>query len=301
MNKKDKTLTILFLLTIFSFGSFFPVLFLYVLFKYIIFGDSHKEVQPQVQKQEEPYLSTAERAKIQESLKEYFEENDRLVVTGEINLRPKSGKFVSLKDLQVYYGEDCVAGFQEFERKYEDMYRKVLDLLLKFAYLDKKEFVKKEVVKEEVKEEVKQSTIADFIEIINQKNIEIEHEEISNGLYQICAYSKQIELIEKNFPKSQDKLMKVSQYYLPILVGILEDYKKMSVSVQSHEEFKAAEDKLIKTIILINEALKTICTTVCQEEFMAMNANMSTLEMLLRKDGLIDDSPFAKKVSANGK
>ena len=301
MNKKDKTLTILFLLTIFSFGSFFPVLFLYVLFKYIIFGDSHKEVQPQVQKQEEPYLSTTERAKIQESLKEYFEENDRLVVTGEINLRPKSGKYVSLKDLQVYYGEDCVAGFQEFERKYEDMYHKVLDLLLKFAYLDKKEFVKKEVVKEEVKEEVKQSTIADFIEIINQKNIEIEHEEISNGLYQICAYLKQIELIEKNFPKSQDKLMKVSQYYLPILVGILEDYKKMSVSVQSHEEFKAAEDKLIKTIILINEALKTICTTICQEEFMAMNANMSTLEMLLRKDGLIDDSPFAKKVSANGK
>lgn len=301
MNKKDKTLTILFLLTIFSFGSFFPVLFLYVLFKYIIFGDSHKQVQPQVQKQEEPYLSTAERAKIQESLKEYFEENDRLVVTGDINLRPKSGKYVSLKDLQVYYGEDCVAGFQEFERKYEDMYHKVLDLLLKFAYLDKKDFVKKEVVKEEVKEEVKQSTIADFIETINQKNIEIEHEEISNGLYQICAYLKQIELIEKNFPKSQDKLMKVSQYYLPILVGILEDYKKMSVSVQSHEEFKAVEDKLIKTIILINEALKTICTTVCQEEFMAMNANMSTLEMLLRKDGLIDDSPFAKKVSADGK
>ncbi len=301
MNKKDKTLTILFFLTLFSFGSFFPVLFLYVLFKYIIFGDSHKQVQPQVQKQEEPYLSTTERAKIQESLREYFEENDRLVVTGEINLRPKSGKYVSLKDLQVYYGEDCVAGFQEFERKYKDMYHKVLDLLLKFAYLDKKEFVKKEVVKEEVKEEVKQSTIADFIEIINQKNIEIEHEEISNGLYQICAYLKQIELIEKNFPKSQDKLMKVSQYYLPILVGILEDYKKMSVSVQSHEEFKAAEDKLIKTIILINEALKTICTTVCQEEFMAMNANMSTLEMLLRKDGLIDDSPFAKKVSADGK
>ena len=202
-----------------------------------------------------------------------------------------------MEDLQVYNGEDCVAGFQEFERKYEDMYHKVLDLLVKFAYLDKKEFVKKEVVKEEVK----QSTIADYIEIINQKNIEIEHEEISNGLYQICAYLKQIELIEKNFPKSQDKLMKVSQYYLPILVGILEDYKKMSVSVQSHEEFKAAEDKLIKTIILINEALKTICTTVCQEEFMAMNANMSTLEMLLRKDGLIDESPFAKKVSADGK
>ena len=293
MNKKDKTLTILFLLTIFSFGSFFPVLFLYVLFKYIIFGDSHKQVQPEAPKEEQPYLSTSERAKIQESLKEYFEENDRLVVTGDINLRPKSGKYVSLKDLQVYYGEDCIAGFQEFERKYEDMYHKVLDLLLKFAYLDKKDFVKKdfvkkEVVKEEVKEEVKQSTIADFIEI-------------SNGLYQICAYLKQIELIEKNFPKSQDKLMKVSQYYLPILVGILEDYKKMSVSVQSHEEFKAAEDKLIKTIILINEALKTICTTVCQEEFMAMNANMSTLEMLLRKDGLIDDSPFAKKVSADGK
>ena len=68
----------------------------------------------------------------------------------------------------------------------------------------------------------------------------------------------------------------------------------MSESVQSHVEFNAAEDKLIKTIILINEALKTICSTICQEEFMSLNANMSTLEMLLRKDGLIDENPFEK-------
>ena len=299
MKTKDKTLIILFILTFMSFGSFFPMLFLYILFKYIVFKEEPKKTIEKPQKVEKQYLSNEERNKINNCLKEYFEDNDRLVVISDINLRPKSGRYESINDLQVYFGEDCVASMQEFERKYKDMYEKVLDLMLQFADLDK-QVSQPKVVKETVQEE-KTTTIGDYIEIINQKNIEIEHEEISNGLYQICAYLKQIQLIEKNFPNSQNKLVKITQYYLPILVGILEDYKKMSLSVQTHAEFKTAEDKLIKTIILINEALKTICTTVCQEEFMALNANMSTLEMLLRKDGLIDDSPFAKKVSANEK
>ena len=32
------------------------------------------------------------------------------------------------------------------------------------------------------------ASIEDFIEALNNKNIEIEHEEISNGLYEACAY-----------------------------------------------------------------------------------------------------------------
>ncbi|MDD6466806.1 MAG: hypothetical protein PUF50_01320 [Erysipelotrichaceae bacterium] len=308
MNKteNDNKLLILFIiLTVISGGGFFPVLFIYVLFKYVLNADSKKTTNTKPQKTERFYTQK-EKEEINQCLKEHFKTNDRLIITGDISLRPQKGRYTNLRDLYVYQGEDCISALDEFKRKYNDMYEQVMDLMIQYANLPKSEKIvvqKEEPVKETKEEQTKieYTNCSDYIDRINALNTEIEQEEITNGLYQVCAYLKQIEMIEQNFPKSHDKLTKVYQYYLPILVGILEDYKQLSGSAKSHEEFQQAEDKLIKTIILINEALKTITTTICQEEFMSLNANMSTLEMLLRKDGLIDENPFAKEVSTNGK
>ena len=249
------------------------------------------------EKVEMPFLSEKERNKVNQCLEEYFKENDRLIVVEKVNLRPISGSYHSLLDLQVYYGEECICELAEFKHEHKEMYEKVLSLLLKFAYLEKEIVVPSATVEEKTG---LASEISEFIEKLHQLNIEIESEEISNGLYQTCAYLKQIELIEKNYSENQYKLTKITQYYLPMLIEILEDYKKMSRSMKTSVEFKTAENKVIDTIVLINEALKTISSTVCEVDLMTMNANMKTLEMVLRKDGLIDDEPFAKKVSANG-
>ena len=55
-------------------------------------------------------------------------------------------------------------------------------------------------------------------------------------------------------------------------------------------------------ILLINEALKTITYTLTQEYFMDLSADMSTLEALLKKDGLVSEgsiSSLRKQVKTN--
>ena len=120
-------------------------------------------------------------------------------------------------------------------------------------------------------------------------NIEISNEQITNGLYEVTAYLKQIDMIEKEFPDSKEKTKKLTQYYLPILIDILESYKQLNKSARNHEEFKKTEERLQKTILLINEALKTISYSLTQEYFMDLSADMSTLEALLKKDGLVTE------------
>ena len=91
----------------------------------------------------------------------------------------------------------------------------------------------------------------------------------------------------------ETELKKLYDYYLPILVGILEKYKKLQdVSIKS-DEFKDCESQLIKTIILINEALKTIYEEMHEDDYMNINADIETLQTLLKKDGLTED-PFKK-------
>ena len=109
-------------------------------------------------------------------------------------------------------------------------------------------------------------------------------------------------MIVKEFPESREKTKKLTQYYLPILVEILQSYQQLSKSAHQHEEFRKTEERLQKTILLINEALKTITYTLTQEYFMDLSADMSTLEALLKKDGLVSEgsiSSLRKQVKTN--
>jgi len=251
-------------------------------------------------------LTPTQREKIHLALKKYFENNDRLIVTGDINLRPLKGEYTSIRELLIYEVDDCVATLDDFQGKYRDLYDGLMELLIEFANIDEIRVVKSEpvivepvIVEERAKAKNEYDNAQEYMDHINQLNTEIPHEEISNGLYQTCSYLKHIGIIEKNFPKSKSKLKKVYQYYLPILIDILENYRQFQDAGQGNEEFLRAEDKLIKTTILINEALKTISNELCQEELMDLNANMSTLEMLLHSDGLIEENTL-KAVKGKG-
>ena len=87
------------------------------------------------------------------------------------------------------------------------------------------------------------------------------------------------------------KLNKLYEYYLPILLGILENYKRLSEASIKGEEYRQCEVQLVKTIKLINEALKTIYNSLHESEYMNLNADINTLQSLLKQDGLVE-SPF---------
>lgn len=235
---------------------------------------------------------------VDEKLQRYFKSNEKLAILDNIFLKPEKGEYTTLKELYIYMDKDCIASLDEFGLNYTELYNDVMKMILKFAKSDvsvtseKKETFVEETPMQNHKEE---SVIhaETYIEKINQLNTEINNEEITNGLYQTSALLKHIAMIEKKFPDNRDKLNKLYQYYLPILLDILENYKNLNSSAQNHEEFKKSEDRLNKTIILINEAMKTISASLCEEDFLNLSADMSTLEALLKKDGLVKEGTLS--------
>lgn len=236
-------------------------------------------------------LSNADLNKIDNKLNQYFRTNLELPIVDGISLKTLGGKFTTADMLCITYKDEKVIKLIEFKDKYPDVYNKIMRLLLAFAKQ------KDEVLKSEVKAEPKKENVlsdADkYIEKINELNEAIPQEEITNGLYKTCDYLKQINLL-KETKQDESKIRKLYDYYLPILVSILEKYKTLQDSPEHGQEFKDCEAQLIKTIILINEALKAIVSSMQEDDYMTINADINTLQSLLKKDGYGED-PFGGK------
>ena len=178
---------------------------------------------------------------------------------------------------------------EEFKSYDPILYNSIIALLTAFAKQND-EVMETEVKTNEVKTGAKLSNAQRYIDEINRLNTEIPNEEISNGLYQTCSLLKQIDLSNKE--NKEAKLSKLYDYYLPILTGILDNYRELQKTGTSSKEFKDCETQLIKTIILINEALKTINESLHEEDYMNLSADITTLQSLLKKDGLVEQNPF---------
>ena len=61
-------------------------------------------------------------------------------------------------------------------------------------------------------------------------------------------------------------------------------------SVTSDPNFAPTRQKLTKTIALINQAMKTIISSMTDQDFINLSADISTLEAVLQKDGLAGDT-----------
>ena len=227
--------------------------------------------------------------KIDKKLANYFKHNISLPVVDDISLTTQSGKFTTADQLYLTYKDEKICKLGEFNSQYGDVYKKIMDLLLVFSTKDE-DFLKAEVKVEEPKKKNKLSSGEKYIERINELNNFIPQEEITNGLYQTCDLLKQLNYLTEN-KDDNPKLTKLYDYYLPILVSALEKYKKLQDSKVINDDFKQTEAGLIKTIVLINEALKTIIGSMQEDDYMNINADVSTLQSLLKKDGYGSD-PF---------
>ncbi|MCF0108699.1 MAG: hypothetical protein HUJ57_01140 [Erysipelotrichaceae bacterium] len=231
--------------------------------------------------------------KVNKKLRRYFASHVSLPCINDINLRLKGNQYTSLSSLNVYKGDSYICSLNEFGTRYKEVYNKLINLLIVFADQPDVEVqptvapAPQPKVEEAPKEEVKQpkKTAQPFIDQINSLNIEIPDEDITNGLYETCALLKQIGNIEDKMPESGAKLEKLYDYYLPILLNILNQFKDLQLA-QTSASFETSRDKLNKTIILINDAMKTILAGLCEDDFINLSADMSTLEALLKKDGL---------------
>ena len=254
-------------------------------------GDSNKknDFRRAVPKKKAYTMKNGDLNKIDKKLANYFKHNISLPVVDDISLTTQSGKFTTADQLYLTYKDEKICKLGEFNSQYGDVYKKIMDLLLVFSTKDD-DFLKAEVKVEEPKKKNKLSSGEKYIERINELNNSIPQEEITNGLYQTCDLLKQLKYLTEN-KDDNPKVTKLYDYYLPILVSALEKYKKLQDSKVINDDFKQTEAGLIKTIVLINEALKTIIGSMQEDDYMNINADVSTLQSLLKKDGYGSD-PF---------
>ena len=131
------------------------------------------------------------------------------------------------------------------------------------------------------------------IDKISGLNIDINNAEVKNSLDQTCKLLKQIDLYAGE--EDAERLSKLYDYYLPILTKILENYKELGKVGADSNEFKHNETQLLKTIVLINEALKEMNKSIHEDDYMNLSADITTLQSVLKKDGLVNGNPFKKE------
>ena len=304
---------VLFFMVIFGFGGIFsgllfPLIIFFIIYKSVTKNNEERQTirLRSSSGQSRTRLSGRQSDLVNEALSRYFRTHEKLPLLEEISLRPEKAEYTGLRNLVLLKDDDCIGTLDEFGERYPRLYNEILRLLVEFAKQPQTEEKpqttadqKPEVPAEEA--DLPQAEPAQpeldraeaYIEKINALNTEIANESITNGLYQTCALLKHLAIAEEKFPENKDKLDKLYQYYLPILLDILENYKNIGQSASNHEDFHEAEDRLNKTIILINEAMKTISATMAEDDLMSLSADMTTLEALLKKDGLVQEGTLS--------
>lgn len=278
-----------------------PFVIFFAIFKSIFAlfkgNDNKYERKSRVSKQESvSTISNVQLLRIDRRLGEYFSSHLNLPIIDGVSLVPDSGSYQGVDRLVLTYNEERIISLSEFKKKQPDIYNKIMDMLVIFSK-QRDDVIAADVKadKLEVKKEAVLSDAEKYIEKINELNRLIPQEEITNSLHLTCDLLKQIDLAEKkNNDKADAKVTKLYDYYLPILVSILERYKELSDAPIKGEEFKECETQLIKTILLINEALKSIYSSIHEDDYLNLSADMGTLQTLLAKDGY-SDNPFGSK------
>ena len=269
----------------------------YALFKFVrmLFGEEDRNSRNRRQsnvrtKKSDSYVKNSKYAQIDRVLSEYFKNNVSLILFDDVSISTQSGTYTTVDNLYISYHDEKICQLKEFKSYYPGAYDKVISALAELAKKGGK--VKKEEEKKpEPKKKESFSDAEKFIDQINALNSGLSNEEVTNGLYQTCELLKQIDIVDREDGTVDPKLNKLYEYYLPILVGILENYKRLSDSAIKDDEFKKCETQLVKTIKLINEALKTIYNSLHESDYMNLNADINTLQSLLKQDGLVE-TPF---------
>ncbi len=239
-------------------------------------------------------------SKINLYLRKYFRTRTSILVVDGVELRLRDSQYASLASLDVYRNNAYICSLNEYQRRYPESYNAILNNLVSIASTNpiqddvfEAEVVenpqpKQEAPKRERSSSPKEKRAQYFMDTINELNNDIPDEEITNGLYETCSLLKQIQTLEEKFPNSKDKLKKLYEYYLPILIKILTQYTDLQYA-KTDPSYEETKDKLIRTIHLINDAMEKIISSMTDEDFINLSADISTLEAVLKKDGLTED------------
>ena len=105
--------------------------------------------------------------------------------------------------------------------------------------------------------------------------------------------NKILEVVEKN-PKNASKLDNFFDYYLPVLIKIVNRYDEVENQRLSSKEGKEFMDKADKMIAETNKAFDKILASLYQKDLMDADAEMKVYNMMLKADGIVADNLIMK-------
>ncbi len=272
----------------------FPAIFIYSIVRLIkTISDRNKITN----KRTNTKNTNNEEARLINSLRSYFKTDSRLYFDDETYITPGDPDNINLDTLELYMRDEFISNLSDYKTAFPNSFNTFTSMIsdyLKRKKTSRKTPTKTETVSKEPQPSAKKkdTTVKGaqyYIDVFEKLNSEISEEHITDDLKETVMYLQQIKKIEDNFPNCQDKTKKLYQYYMPMLVDILENYKRLSINADLHKEFKENEDRLIKTLVLINGALKTLTQSLVDEYYTELSVDMKTLEALLKKDGLASD------------
>lgn len=228
--------------------------------------------------------------KFEKALMSNFKQQNKLVVNDHIVLQANRQN-PTVDNIQVFYNNEYICMIKEFETQFPNAYASLLKNLSQMTYSNATQVIQPEAKQEEKDERV----LENYIKKIESYNVDITDTEVSTALYETSALLKHLVKLMDQYPKTSTKLTKLQEYYLPIVLDILENYYKVNATQHNDEQLLSIKQRLIQSIVLINEAIENITSSLFEEERLNLSADMSVLESLLKKDGLVEEDVLKAK------
>ena len=122
----------------------------------------------------------------------------------------------------------------------------------------------------------------------------VESSETKRNLKEINNTINKILLTIENNPQKAKKIDNFFDYYLPVLIKIVNKYDEVEnqkLLSKDGKEFMKKADKMIDDT---NKAFETILSSLYQEDIMDADADMKVYNLMLKADGIVDDNPIMK-------
>lgn len=129
----------------------------------------------------------------------------------------------------------------------------------------------------------------------------IESEETKNNLNEIYdTVNKIISTVEQN-PKKAKKVDNFFDYYLPVLIKIVNKYDEVENQKLVSSEGKEFMKKADKMISDTNKAFEMLLASLYQKDIIDADADMKVYDMMLKADGITGDNLMMKGSDGNEK
>ena len=236
-------------------------------------------------------LTEAEEESLVKAMNSYFDRNDSYTVTTQLNIRARR-EISSVKDMDVYFENTRLCSLYEFGQSHPSEYNKIIKSLLEFS--KRKTQSKSTKVADEKgvsRHESEQLSKAEqYARKVDDLNNQIPDYRISLKLDRTAGLLRQIGTLQaKGDGSDLTSVQKLYDYYMPMLVDILESFNQLQNQTM-HQDHDATVDKVSSVIDTINDSMVTIVNEMNDEDFINLNADLNTLETLLKNDGLVTDA-----------